>query len=72
MEYLLNLLAVEEATGGEPTSDVTVNETPTDVTETTTEPTTEPTVPSSYNIDGQDYTLDEIREWRRSGLRQAD
>ena len=72
MEYLLNLLAVEEATGGEPTSDVTVNETPTDVTETITEPTTEPTVPSSYNIDVQDYTLDEIREWRRSGLRQAD
>lgn len=71
MEYLLNLLAVEEATGGEPTSDLTVNES-TNVTETTTEPNVEPTVPASYNIDGKDYTLDEIREWRNSGLRQAD
>lgn len=75
---LINLLATTDVSGGEPTNTVGTPEGTTETggvatEQTTTTPTeTTPEVPSKYNIDGEEYDLDTIREWRKSGLRQSD
>lgn len=69
---LINLLALEEATGGEPVSEVSVPETPEVSTEPQADSIPEQTANAGYDIDGEQFSLDEIREWRKSGLRQSD
>lgn len=69
-----NLLATADVEGGEVADTIDVS-TPENTTPegTVSEPEiTAPEIPSKYNIDGEEFTLDEIREWRKSGLRQAD
>ena len=63
------LIAVAEVEGGESTQEV----------QHTTEPSTQPNETQStepeivkYDIDGEQFTVDEIREWRKGNLRQAD
>lgn len=78
MEDLLKLIAVTEAEGGnEGTVDTLV--------ETTQEPAVgietnvegavteeEQKIIDKYNIDGEDFSVDEIREWRKGNMRQSD
>ena len=83
MINLIDLIAVEEATGGTPTDtiqvDTTTESTPevntqveTTAPETTNTVETNQDVPSKFTIDGEEVDLDTIREWKRSGLRQSD
>lgn len=67
-----NLIAVEEATDGAPV-DTVVESTPTDtqnVNVNTVEP--EATAIDKYSIDGEEFSIDEIREWKRGNMRQSD
>lgn len=42
----------------------------TEVTDSSEETASE--IPSEFEIDGEKYSLDDIREWKKSGLRQSD
>lgn len=72
---LFNLIATTEE-GGIPTDTIEVASQETEVVETNQE-TTETTpeeqaIIDKYNIDGEEVTVDEIREWKKGNLRQAD
>lgn len=67
-EYLF--LAPEDVGGDEGAEPTDTVEIPEDTVEQT-EPDVQNT-PTSYNIDGEDFTIDQIREFRNSGLRQSD
>ena len=67
-EYLF--LAPEDVGGDEGADPTDTVEIPEDTVEQT-EPDVQDT-PTSYNIDGEDFTIDQIRENRNSGLRQSD
>ena len=68
------LLATTEPEGGVATN--TIEPSAPDVTQSQGEPegatTNEPALPEKYNIDGEEFSIEEIREWRKSGLRQSD
>jgi hypothetical protein len=38
----------------------------------TTEPAAQPETPSEFEIDGEKYTIDQIKEWKQGNLRQSD
>ena len=75
---LLKLIAVTEVEGGsEGTVDTLVGQEPT--VEANVETSTEGTVTAEeqkiidkYNIDGEDFSVDEIREWKKGNMRQSD
>lgn len=75
---LLKLIAVTEVEGGsEGTVDTLVGQEPT--VEANMETSTEGTVTAEeqkiidkYNIDGEDFSVDEIREWKKGNMRQSD
>lgn len=80
MEDILKLIAVTEP-GAEVVNPDTLNEpvveTPVEATQEVTEtPVVEETpeviVPTEYDIDGEKYSLDDIREWRKGNMRQSD
>lgn len=65
-----NLLAVEEGAEGTPVDTLS---TPTEATlPDTTAPVEDTPEISKYNIDGEEFTVDEIREWKRGNMRQSD
>lgn len=76
MKNLIELIATTEIEGGTPTD--TIESTPEvntqEVAQTTEETTSNdtPEVINKYNIDGEEFDLDTIREWRRGNLRQSD
>lgn len=83
MEDILKLIAVTEPgaevvnpdTLNEPAIETPVETVPTEVTETNeTEVVETPDVPTvtEYEIDGEKYSLDDIREWRKGNMRQSD
>lgn len=73
---ILKLIATTEGEiGGTPTDNPAqeVQEPAENTIETNVEPTVEtPEVPSKYDIDGEEFTVDEIREWKKGNLRQSD
>lgn len=73
MINLKELIATTEVEGGTPTTEVDVStpETTVETPITSESIETEPQV-STYDIDGEQFTIDEIREWRKGNLRQSD
>ncbi|MGL4774541.1 MAG: hypothetical protein ACRC2K_13350 [Clostridium sp.] len=55
-------------------SEVTPMESPVGVDESNNTPANEPIpdAPSDFEIDGEKFTVDEIREWKKGNMRQAD
>lgn len=78
MIELLNLIATtEDGQEGTPTDTISTTETVQESTpvETPVENTpVEDNTPimDKYSIDGEEYSIDDIREWKKSGLRQSD
>lgn len=73
MEEILKLIANTEGEEGGTATDNLVTDTVTEPVETEqTETQTEENLPSKYDIDGEEFTIDEIREWKKGNLRQAD
>lgn len=74
---LLNLIATTEGGQEGVQTDVITATEPTQET-TTVETTPQVDTPQDnqivdkYNIDGEEYSIDDIREWKKSGLRQSD
>lgn len=74
MEDLLKLIAVTEESG-ESTVDNLVETSTEPTIETNTDSTvteTEQAIIDKYNIDGEEFSVDEIREWRKGNMRQSD
>lgn len=74
MEDLLRFIAVTETDGsGESTVDTLVENTEPTI-DTNTESTATETNPviDRYSIDGEEFSVDEIREWRKGNMRQSD
>mgnify|MGYP000844871666 FL=1 len=77
MNDLLKLIATTEVEGAEGTVDTlqdVVEPTGAEGTETVveTEEEVQDNIPTEYEIDGEKFTIDEIREWRKGNMRQAD
>lgn len=69
------LIAATEGTEGVATDNPaeTMQEPEVNTEVTNVEPTEEvPELPSKYDIDGEEFTIDEIREWKKGNLRQSD
>lgn len=68
------LLATTEPEGGTATNTIEPSAPVTEPTQGEPEgaTTNEPALPEKYNIDGEEFSIEEIREWRKSGLRQSD
>lgn len=78
MLEILKLIATTEGVEGGTATDNPVEtlqqepEVNTEVTQTEPVEETTPELPTEYEIDGEKYTIDDIREWRKGNLRQAD
>lgn len=70
MEFI-NLIATTEVEGGQPTDTISTPEVEAQQQEQPVAEVTEQE-PLKYNIDGEEFDLDTIREWKRGNLRQSD
>lgn len=76
LDLLLRIADTEPTEGSvatETSTEVTAPESTESAVETTTEPSsTIPEAPSMFNIDGEDFTIEQLREMRSNSLNHAD